>query len=547
MMSASRSPRTAIVAFAACLQAALTIAVSGCGGRPAILEQELDVTGPIVVGRQLVYLDRIRERAILVRPYQREVQHVDVGRRPSFMLPTPDQSRLVVLCKGWVATARGEEDEAPSLQIIDTDDGETVVHELGSPFDEVAISDDDRYAVAFFSANAEPGETEVFRNPNSVAILDLESGDLAEKNVRSFGDVPRGVIFSPSTMAPLNPDGSLGAPRTLAVVFADGYLTLLDVTHPERREITVRLSLPGMSSTVSPLEMVFAPATGTAYLRASGTNDVYVLTLTSREAPGPSENDFVVSVNTLAAGSFPSDVALFEDGGQQKVLVANRMSSDLTVIDALTASFVTIAVGDPVDRILVYPAENPEVAVVFSQASPRRTIHFLDLEGVETALGRNLTTLNGAEPVVGMELIPNRGQALVVHDDARSVMSVLDLEERTLSPFTGHDALAGYTMTRDGSVLAGFSLDQERLGVVSLEYMTSRMVVLSHHPTRVITLASAPGEPIDAELRSVIVDHDEPYGLITVLPEPLTDTAGSTFALRGFLLEGLLDDRYGDR
>ncbi len=518
----------------------------GCGGRPALLEQSLEVSGPIVVGRYLAYLDRTRERAVLLRPYEREVRHVDLGRRPSFMIPTPDQTRLVVLCKGWVATAAGEEDEVPTLHLVDLSTGESTVYDLGSPFDEVAISDDNRYAVAFFSANAAPGETEVFRNPNSVAILDIETGELVEKNVRSFGDVPRGVVFSPSTMAPIEPDGSLGPQRTLAVVFAEGYLTLIDVNQPERREITVRLSLPGMSARVTPLELVFAPAAGTAYLRASGSNDVYVLTLTSRAAPDPRENDFVVSVNTLAAGTFPSDVALFSDDGQQKVLVANQTSSDLTVIDALTARFVTIPVGDPVDRILVYPPDDPEVAVVFSQASHRRTIHFLDLENIEASLGRNLTTLEGAQPVVGMELIPNRAQALVIHDDARSVLSVLDLEERTLSPFTGHEPLAGYALTRDGEILAGFSRDKERLGVVDLSHLTSRMVVLSHRPSRVLTLEMGDGHPADPELRSVVIDHDEPYGLLTVLPDPLVDDAEESFTLRGFLLEGLLDERFDE-
>ncbi len=532
------------VTVAICLIGAF--ALQGCENRPNAYEEPLAVSGPIVVGRHLVYLDSARQRVILVRPYEGDVEHVQVGHRPSFMLPTPDHSRLVVLCKGWVATSRDEEDEQPSLNIIDPFTTEREVHDLGSPFDEVAISDDNRYAVAFYSANAAPGETEVFRNPNAVAILDMETGELAEKNVRSFGDVPRGVVFSPSSMAPLQPDGSLGAPRTLAVVFATGYITILDVTHPERREITVRLSLPGMSASVTPSEMVFAPAAGAAYLRATGSNDVYVLSLTTRETSEPDENDFVVSINTLGAGSVPSDVALFADGGEQKVLIANQLSADLTVIDALTARFVTIPVGDPVDRILVYPEENPEVAVIFSGSSPRRTIHFLDLDGVEENLGRNLTTLEGAEQVVGMEMIPNRAQALVIHDHHRSVMSILDLYERTLSPFTGHHVLSGYTVTPDGQLLAGFSGENDRVGVVNLDFMSSRAVVLSHRPRRILTLQVGQGEPSDPELHAVMVDHNEPYGLLTVLPNPLADTADSTFAMRGFLIEGLFDDRLED-
>jgi hypothetical protein len=334
----------AALAAAAAAGTASTAALPGCGSRPEIYETQLQLSGAIVVGRYLAYMDMTREKIVLVRPYTREVRHVTVGRRPSFMLPTPDNSRLLVICKGWVRTSRDEEDEEPSLHIIDPATGQSEVHEIGTPFDEVAVSDDNRYAVAYFSASAIPGPTEVFRNPNEVAILDMDTGDLAHKNVRSFGDVPRGVIFSPSTMAPVNPDSSLGEPRTLAVVFAEGYVTFLDVTHPERSEVTVRLTLPGMSDVIHAEQMVWAPEAGAAYLRASGTSDIYAFSFLARSPSNNLENDFVISINTLAAGSVPADVAVFTDAGERKVLLANQQSRDLTVIDAYTSQFVTIPV-----------------------------------------------------------------------------------------------------------------------------------------------------------------------------------------------------------
>jgi hypothetical protein len=347
-------------------------------------------------------------------------------------------------------------------------------------------------------------------------------------------------------MAPLNPDGTIGAPRTLAVVFATGYVTLLDVTHPERREVTVRLALPGMSQEIVPGRMVFAPQAGALYLRATGSNDVYVLTLSSRETSDPTENDFVVSINTLAAGSVPADVALFADGGRAKVLVANQLSMDLTVIDAATAEFVTIPVGEPVDRILVYPEDAPEVAVVFSQASPRQTVHFLELANVESLRGRNLTTLYGADPVLGMELVPGRPAALVTHDAARAVMSVLDLEDHTMSPFTGSSPLADYALTGDGAILAGFGAGRGQIGVVDLEHLSSRTIVIDNPPADVLTLAAAGGSPADPELRAIMVDHAAPFGLLTVIPDPLDAIRQSPFVLSGFLFEGLFDERYED-
>ncbi len=533
--------RTAALAV---LAVSLASGLAACGDRSAVFESAIEVSGPVVVGRHLAYMDSTRERVTLVRPLLREVRHVAVGRRPSFMLPSPDQGRLLVVCKGWLATSAGEDDEAPSLHVIDPATGASEVHLLGSPYDEVAVSDDNRYAVAFFAANRAPEDSEVFRNPNAVAILDLETGELEEKSVRSFGDVPRGVVFSPSSMAPLNPDGTLGPERTLAVVFAEGYVTFLDVAHPERREVTVRLALPGMSASIVPERMVFAPAAGATYLRVSGSSDVYVFSLAARETEDPTSNDFVISINTLAAGSVPADVALFRDGDRPKVLVANRSSMDLAVIDAQTAEFVTVPVGDPVDRILAYPPEDPVVAVLFCQAERRDAIHFLDLRGVESARGRNLTTLHGTEPVVGMELVPGRPLALVTHADDRSVLSVLDLSERTLSPFTGHAALSDYALTGDGRILAGFSAGRDQLGVVDLDHLSSRSVALEHGPSRVLTLSVPGGAATDPDVGAVLLHHDEPFGLLTVVPEPLAGGRAGAFELRGFLFEGLLDERY---
>lgn len=533
--------------MAALILVCFATAWSGCGDRPEFYENPVAISDPIVVGRSLVYLDQTRERLTILRPYEGEVRHVDLGRRPSYMRPTPDNERLMVICKGWLATTADETDEEPSLYIVDPGTGDSEIVPLGTPYDRVSASDDNRFVVAYFSADADPSETEVFRNPNSVAIIDLESGEMTEKSVRSFGDVPRGVTFSPSTMASIGPDGRLGEQRTLAVVFATGYVTLLDVNHPERREVTVRLTLPGSSASLNPSSrMVFAPSAGAIYLRATGSNDVYVLTLTTRETSSADENDFVVSINTLAAGSAPADVALFQDGDRQLVLVANVGSDDVTVIDALTAEFFNIPVGAPIDRIVTYPAEDPEVALLYSHATKTNSVYFLDLEDIEARRGRNLTPLSGGELVTGMELIPSRPLALVTHDHAQSVMSVLDLEEQTLTPFTGHSNLGDYALTSDGRVLAGFSADRQTLGVIDLDTLAARAIALDHAPRSVLTLAPEEGAATDPELRTVVIVHDDPLGMITVVTDPLTGRGSGSFVMSGFLHENLFDERHED-
>jgi hypothetical protein len=531
-------PRVAVLA--------LGLAAAACGGRSADYDRSLLVSSPIVVGRHLAYLDQGRERVTLVRPVTGEVRHVPVGRRPAFILPAADGARALVVCKGWVARERSEVDEAPSLHVVDARTGETAVHRLGQPFDEVALSPDGRWAVAFFSATAQPGPDEVLRNPNAVAILDLEAtgADVQprEKTVRSFGDVPLGVVFSPPTMAPIATGGGSGDPRTLAVVFAAGYVTFLDVTAPDRSEVTVHLTLPGQGQTVIPEEMVFAPDSGTIFLRAAGANDIYAFTLAARTPPTATANDFVISVNTLAAGTTPGDVAFWDASDGRKILVANQGSRDLTVIDAPTSQFVNLPVGDPVDRLILWPPVAPTVAVAFSQASQRSRIHFLDLGDVEARGTQNLDVLETNDPVANIVPIPGRDQALVLHASSSGVLSVLDLAQRTLSPLTAHGSLAGYVFTSTGTTLAGFTAGWSQLGLIQLDHLSVRTLQLGSNPLRVLALAPPAGEAADAETAALVVDHGDLGGRLTVVPYPEVPDRSTSFVLSGFLLGGLLGE-----
>jgi len=516
----------------------------GCGGRPSIYNEQLNISGPIVVGPHLAYLDKTRERIVLLRPFTGEVRHVKVGRRPVFMMPAPSQRELLVVCKGWVAEEQGEDDEEPSLVLIETESGESISYSLESPFDEVAVSSDNKYALAYFSASAGPGDNEVFRNPNATAILNLETGEIVHKTVRSFGDVPRGVLFSPPNMAPMKADGTLGEPRSLAVVFAEGYLTFLDITNPERREVTVRLTLPEMGSQdMIGQQMVFVPSAGNAFLRVSFSSDIYTFSFMERETNEPWENDFVLSVNTLAAGSVPGDIAVFDQDDEQKLLVANYSSKDIVVIDAYTSQFKSIPVGTSVDRIILHPESNPTTAIVYSKGYPQAKVHFLELWDLEEKMGRNLDTLHTSQPILSIEKIHGQNRFLVIHDDSRSVMSVLNPEEQTLSPLTAHSSLSGYTVNSSGTILAGYTGGSNQLGLVNMADLSVRTLVLAHEPRRLLALRRAPDADPDQEMNTIVVDHGEKLGLLTVISNPVTADRASTFVMSGFMLKDILDDR----
>lgn len=532
----SRHPRSTTLLLASSLA---LLAVACPSERAPELSQSLSLGEVTVIGERLAWLDRTRDRVTLLAPLTGEVQNVGLAPAPGYMTSTPDDSRLLVLTEGRIATEAGDETEPPWLFVVNPATGEARDFELTSPFDRVTGSDDNRYAVAFFAAEEEQAGGEVFRNPNSVAIADLDAGEVTAKNVRSFGDVPLGVVFSPSTFTPLSADGDPGAARTLAVVFAEGYLTILDVAAPERREVTVRLTLPGSGLSVVPDRLVFVPEAGTAYLRASGSNDIFVLTLTSRAPVDEEQNDFVVSINTLAAGTGPADLISFvPTGGRRKILVANQQSQDLTVIDGRSSEFFTIPVGAPVDRVLGYPADDPTTAVVFSQALRGREVHLVSLTDIDALRGSALTTLDAAARVGNIELVPQRPLALVRHDDPSAALSVLDLTDGTLSPLTGNGVLDQLAITADGSALAGTVVGSlTRLGIIDLAQITTRTLILEEAAERVFALRGA-----DDGGRAVVVLHDDLLGRVTVVPDARSAAPEDLFVLSGFLLEGVFDE-----
>src|SRR5205814_1209822 len=161
---------------------------------------------------------------------------------------------------------------------------------------------------------------------------------VAPRTIRSFGSVPAQVLFSP----PLSlPDG----PRTLAVILSQNFVTLLDLEHPTRPEITVPLTLPDDHRTLQPVQVIFETKDPAVYVRAAGANDIYALRLLpvapAERAPGG--NDFTPALSQLAAGTAPADMALFDSADGPRLLVVSPGSSDAFVIDARTSRSTRIA------------------------------------------------------------------------------------------------------------------------------------------------------------------------------------------------------------
>jgi len=521
------------------LWSGLLVALVACAAeRPPALDRERILLGPIPLKRQLAWIDSALDRVVAIDAGS-ETPRVNawrIGRRPVFAAPTPSGDRILVVTRGEEALARGQVDEDPILWSVDVTapGSKPVAYEVSSPFDRIAVSTDSGIAVAYFS-EAGPDAEGFFRNPNELAFIDLNQPpgptNPVMKTIRSFGSSPSGIILSPRMAIPNAPDAS---DRIFAFILARNVVTVIDASHPERDEVSIRLD--GAGANVLPREMVFAPNTATAYMRSDGARDVLEVVLIA-DPPGseaPTENDYRPVLAELGAGGAPSDIAVFDNAnGVRYVLAATPATRELVIIDADTAQFRKVSTPDPIDRIVLFPGgDAPATTAVLAQIGagmPR--VHSLSVANVADPLARlDLETIEVGEPVRDLSPVPGRDLAMMVHDDNRTVLGMLDVAYGSVSPLQGIGRLDTYAFTPDGAFLVGTTNGIPRLGLLELSNLHPTDLRLDYEPRQVYALANG----------ALIVDHGDPFGRATVVPNTASERRDAR-VLSGFLLANILD------
>ncbi|MGN6106453.1 MAG: hypothetical protein ACTHU0_15210 [Kofleriaceae bacterium] len=522
------------------LLVAAALALPACweDERPIAWDRERTVLGPIPLKSQIAYVDSALDRVTLLDlgADDPRISARGIGRRAIQAVPSPDRHYLFVITRGEEAIREGQIDQPPLFWVVDAQDPRVppVAYEIGSPFDRVAIAPDNSLAIAYFSA-AGPDAAGFFRNPNELAVIDLQrppgDGNPTLKTIRSFGSVPTGIALSPPMVVPGAADAT---PRTFAFILSSNNLTLLDATHPERREVSIRLDLGGPP--VVPREVVFAPRTASAYVRSDNARDVLQVLLQGVVPADATRNDYRPNLAELGAGGGPTDIAVYDDAaGRRYVLAATPNTREIVVIDADTAEFRAVPIADPIDRILLFPSggdEPPHKALFGSISARLPRVHALDLANIADPLTQaQIRRIDVDRPVRDIVPVPRRDLAMLVHDDHRTVLGLLDMATESTSPLLGVGALDSYDFSPDGSYLIGATNGVERVGFVALDNLHPTDFRLDDAPARVLSTANA----------KIFVDHGDPLGHATIIPSP-TSTRRDAIVLEGFLTADLLGE-----
>lgn len=211
------------------------------------------------------------------------------------------------------------------------------------------------------------------------------------------------------------------------------------------------------------------------------------------------------------------------------------------MIDADTAQFRSIPIADPINRILLFPPGDgpPHKAVLASigaggAASPGGLprLWILDLDHLADPLAQVAPVrIDLDKPVHDVVAVPGRDLAMIVHNDARTVLGILDLATAATAPLLGAGKLDSYDFSPSGDYLIGATTGRPRIGFVALDNLHPTDFRLDDMPVHVLATAND----------KIFVDHGSVLGHATVIPSPGA-ARGDAVVLSDFLTADLLDE-----
>ncbi len=530
----------------------LVLLAAACEPTDAVAPGKSDVIGPVALDDRVAWVDPSGETAFLLDPAAADLRPTTakLGKNAVLAQKRVGANELLVVTRGQRDEV-GQTAETARLYLWPAD-GVPRAWDLPSRFDQMAQSPDGRFVVLFFSTSAGKVGGETLSDPNQVAVVDLLSnpGPVEPNSLRSLGGVPQSVVFSPRFRL----HASDTEERTLAVFLSGTYVTILDLDHRERGEVSVDLRGSTSQSSFSVAQVLFdvsAPVSATSrpaiYLRGSSSNDVVVVSLGAAE-PGTqtTSNDFRVSASLLAAGTGPSDMTLFQSSAGTRLLVVAPGSQELLVIDPATSRTTNIKLSSQsvANRIVTFtdPVENePRALLVGLPPLATTALTFVDLKRIDDVLGQALDRHDMVAGASQIMAYPAQGVVLVRHSASGSStqLSLVDLGTRKVSPISsqGYDSL---TFVPDGGPLSATDRlwvtrkQDARVGFVMLSSLRTGDVRLDHSVESVLPVKTVSGT------RLLVVDHGGVGGSITILEadNPSRQTARS---VQGFLFADYLE------
>ncbi len=528
---------------------------SGCdGSTPQFWQPRNDLLPMVALDDRVAYVEKNSHAAYLLDPAATsfEPQVVTVGKAPIAAIKHNGSNQMLVLSNGDNGSASVAA-ISPQLQIVDAKASVAPdIRLLAGRFDGLAQSADGRFVVLYHTSSTQDASDTGLFNPNEMTIVDFNIppdprvSTLPTKSIRSLGGVPTRIEFSP-------PYPFKAGSRPLAVVLSQNYVTILDLDHTDRTEISVPLCPQSTGCTYSPDQIVFDPANLNIYVRAGNAQDIFQITLTDLwpDLPTDGSNDFHASLSMLSVGANPASMVLYGSGTSARLAVLAPGSRSLVIIDPSTSHTLNIVTPTPTDVIVPFTVTN-STGEVKNQAMLVDTTHgstsvlFADLEQVETEGGLAVTDAPLRAAAGDVWPLVDQGIAVLVlgKPSAISAFTVVELATRrfvdiTASSTFGNPYLEARNPSRLWGVASGTKLSYFNLVARAGEASLTPTSIWLDQTIASIRALDKPG--IDGH-RYLAVGQSDPdaIGNLTFLDADSPDRATARTAY-GFLFSNYLE------
>lgn len=435
--------------------------------------EEVQLSGSVVV------FDKSLSRFLFLTSPARGELEVETISAPENVLSwraSADLTRLFVL-SGGVNPRLNAEDEGPQLLVYDgsadaSEDRLIKRFALDDRLQNLALDPQGRFVAAF------GGDASVV-NPNELVLFDLEDdsgveGTALPTTIRSFGGAPLELVFTSELEMPVG-----GARRFLAVR-TDRDVTLLDLQHLERQEVTLVLSEDPTKAPSEPLQIVFDdgdpddPADALLAVRLENSADVVMATFGQPSGQG---KDFSMKVNIVDVGGVPSSIEFVRTDGGLRLAALVPETKHAVLVDPGSTISETVDLLQPytsLRRITADLAAAPaqgDVALLWGAGS---SIAFWSLGSTSSTPYRSVSTAQLSFPVTSVQDVPPPNERLKVLRGTGSGVFVLDLESRQSFPLQTKLASSQVAVSSDGERLWVYQKDDSRFSSVELPELHPR-------------------------------------------------------------------------
>jgi len=478
--------------------------LSGCGQREEVWDTAPYDGEPVPVhgmSGAAAIVDIPGDRVIFASP--ETVDQLALSQAPldhgyAASAPTADGQKLVVLTRGDVPRRRAE-DQGPSLNLIDPSKKVPVTtrYELADPLSGLTMDPTSAFALVYPSAE----DTSFVQNPNELVLINLKEppsdSNPAPTTLRSFGGRPQGFLFTPELSLP-------GGKTRLLVVSTDRDVALMDLSAPEKPEITVKLSAGTSSPTPRTIAVTDGdeedPNDARLAIRLASDSNVILLDLlpTPSDKAKTSPHAFLPAPNIIDVGGVPADITFGRTDGGLRLLATVPSQQSLVLVEPATGVTTSIYLGASYDHLSIVTdvvgqtKDGADVALLWSTESP--SVAFVALGSTIGKPYKAVERLALDQPIERVIDVPapNENLKILVGQGGASFV-VLNLVARTASPLY---ASLGGTVVRpspDGQRLWMYSQGTENLALVGVQQLHPQNLLLNYGVTETFDLARKDG------------------------------------------------------